>query len=213
MYTFKAQAKQNAKRFLTNTCKVENVEAYLTQHAGSWGTWLNAEGAPVPAAVAMQGVFESLVVAAPAVVATVAAADLPTEADVAALAPQGEDKADETAAPAPSAFGAFAMSQLTASSNAAAAAAPARPAREGATPTAGLRIQKDRPAQNGIRRQSAGSVGDKLWSLYDAAGHAVTLEQAKALAVEAGLSATSAAIALYNWRKFHGIASRPVTKA
>lgn len=194
MYTFKAQAKSNAKRFLVQTAKVDNFEEYLTQDGdGNWGTYLDETGKPAKFAD---------------VLAAIEARKEETCAPAPAPSPAS---ATEEPAPFPDAFGAFAVAQLTAASPTLPAATPsaARPAREGATPTAGLKIQKDRPEQNGIRRQSAGSVGDKLWALYDQAGPEVTLEQAKALAEAAGLSKTSAAIALYNWRKFHGIASRP----
>lgn len=206
MYTFKAQDKSNAKRFLTKTCKLENFEAYLTQHAGQWGTWLDADGKPVLSAVALEGVFATAQVAAP-VVSVVAAASLPTEADVHAMAQaSATDTAavEEAAAPAPaaSAFGAFALSQLTADP----APAPA-PADAKTTSASGLKIEKDRPMQNGVQRQSKGSVGDKLWALYDSIGPTCTLLQAKAMAEAHGLSTTSAAIALYRWRKFNGYAN------
>lgn len=209
MFTFKANSsKSNAKRFLTQTAKVADFEQYLTQHANQWGTWLDAEGKPVPSAQAVEGVFAAAKVDAPV------AAALPADATAA------DTQEDDTPAPGPSAsaFAAFALGQLAGNKDEAAQAATPAPAprassREGATPTAGLKIQKDRPMQNGIRRQSAGSVGDQLWALYDAAGPDLSLEHAKNLAAGAGLSTTSAAIALYNWRKFHGIASRPMKKA
>jgi hypothetical protein len=52
--TFKPQAKSNAKRFLINTCKVveSNIEAYLTQVDGQWGTWVGEDGKAVPLALA-----------------------------------------------------------------------------------------------------------------------------------------------------------------
>lgn len=210
-FKFKPQAKSNAKRFLVKTCKIDeaSVGEYLTQADGEWGTYVDASGQPVKHADIVAHIEQraaETTAPAPAPVAEQAAAE---------PAPAVQEAADEEEAPdtAPSAnaFGAFAMAQLTAPSNAA-PAEPAKPQRTGATPTAGLRIQKDRPEQNGVRRQSAGSVGDKLWALYDAAGPAITLEQAKKLAQDAGLSTTSAAIALYNWRKFHGIASRTTAK-
>lgn len=214
MFTFKAQAKSNAKRFLVATCKLENFDDYLTQNGeGNWGTYLDAAGKPVPHAT-VRGEMEGKIAALAAEVnAAIPAA--PAAEPMAALAavaetlaePDAEEEPSVAPAPSASAFGAFALGQLTASATAAPAPA-ARTQREGATPTAGLKIQKDRPLQNGVRRQSAGSVGDKLWALFDAAGPAVTLEQAKALATEANLSPTSAAIALYNWRKFNGIPSR-----
>lgn len=211
MYTFKAQDKSNAKRFLVKTCKLENFDDYLTQHDGSWGTWLDANGKPAPAAT-VAGAER-----------TIAADTLPTAADVQAVVNATATDANEAdptvGSPAPgpveageglsaSAFGAFALSQLAPVPAPAPAPAPdtTKPARtREVTSTTGLRIQKDRPMHNGVQRQSAGSVGDQLWALYDKAGPEVTLPQAKALAAAAGLSQTSAAIALYNWRRFNGI--------
>lgn len=192
--TFKAQDKSNAKRFLVKTCKLENFEDYLTQHDGKWGTWIDAEGRPVLAATA----------AAPA------AAEAPAAAPAQAATVETEPAADEVApGPSADAFGAFALSQLAGSGAAVPTGAPSpRPAN-----STGLKIQKDRPEVNGVRRQSAGSVGDRLWAIYDAAGPDITLEQAKAAAVAAGLSATSAAIALYNWRKYNGIPAKVGKKA
>lgn len=194
MFTFKAQAKSNAKRFLVTTCKIDNFGDYLTQHDGQWGTWLDAEGKPVPAAQV---------------------------AEPAAATATEEDTAPATSASAFAAFAAFAASQLGGHANEVTAAAaqvaatakataeeadeePAPTARAGATSTTGLKIQKDRPEQNGIKRQSAGSVGDRLWALFDSIGKDCTLMQAKAMAEAYGLSTTSAAIALYRWRKFNG---------
>ena len=208
-FTFKAQAKSNAKRFLTATCKLADFEAYLTQDGdGQWGTYMR-DGQPVPHAE-VRAEMDGKIAALAAEVASIGTAPAPAtlEEEVAAIA-----GADTAAA----AFGALAFGQLTAPTNTtpapvATGATTRSAAREGATPTSGLKIQRDRPEQNGIRRQSAGSVGDKLWSLYDAIGHDCTLEQAKQAATDAGLSTTSAAIALYNWRKFHGSQSgRPVT--
>ena len=59
--------------------------------------------------------------------------------------------------------------------------------------------------QNGAHRQKAGSVGDKLWTLYK--NHPTknpSKAEAEALASANGLNVTSAGIALYNYRKFHG---------
>lgn len=208
-FTFKAQDKSNAKRFLVKTCKLENFEQYLTQHAGSWGTWLNADGAPVLAAQALEGVFAEVVVAAPpapvAAPAPVEAAPAPAPAP----APADEDDHVETTAPAPSAsaFGAFALSQLGATAQPDPVDTGTKASREGATSTTGLKIEKDRPLVNGVQRQSKGSVGDRLWALYDSIGEGCTLLQAKAMAEAHGLSTTSAAIALYRWRKYNGFAN------
>jgi hypothetical protein len=211
MFTFKAQAKSNAKRFLVKTSKIDEalLDQYLTQRDGEWGCYIDDKGQPVPAETGR------VMLGGEPVRMDEPVAGQPLTAEEAPAAVVAPVVADEPAEPMPSgagAFGAFAMAQLTAPSNTAAPADAPRAAREGATPTAGLKIQKDRPEQNGMRRQSAGSVGDRLWALYDKAGPEVTLEQAKALAAGAGLSTTSAAIALYNWRRFNGIATTRATK-
>lgn len=213
-FTFKAQAKSNAKRFLTVTCKLDNFEDYLTQDGdGQWGTYMR-DGKPVPHAE-VKAEMEGKIAALADEVRTIGDAPAPVETPAPAPAPatlEEEVAAIAGADTAAAAFGALAFGQLTAPTN----TTPAQPtntgttrnaAREGATPTSGLKIQRDRPEQNGIRRQSAGSVGDKLWALYDKIGPTCTLEQAKQAAADAGLSTTSAAIALYNWRRFNGIPS------
>lgn len=191
-YTFKAQDKSNSRRFLTKTCKLNEavLDQYMTQVMGKWGTYIDGEGKPVPHAVA-EGTAAPVETAPEVVVEVVAA-------------PQ-----EETAPPAPDAFGSFALNQLTAASNTQAPAdqQTGRAVREGTTSTSGLKIEKDRQEQNGMRRRSTGTVTHKLWSMYDAIGRTCTLEQAKAAASQAGLSTTSAAIALYNWRRFNGIPS------
>lgn len=204
MFTFKPQAKSNAKRFLVQTCKLENFQDYLTQNPeGQWGCYLGEDGKPVPAAQ----------------VAGVAPVDQDghdtfTPATVQAMAaPEGtpEDAGDDTAElpadPMPAgagAFGAFAMAQLTAPSNAAPVVEVTKPARENVTPTAGLKIQKDRETRNGVTRFSDGSVGARLWLLFDSVGKDCTVAQARAMAEVHGINSTSAQISLYRWRKFNG---------
>lgn len=73
------------------------------------------------------------------------------------------------------------------------------------TTTKGTKVQKERPTQNGVTRQSPGSVGDKLWTAYDNHGGNPTLVEARALAKSLKLNETSASLALYQWRKFHGL--------
>jgi len=48
-FTFKPQAKSNAKRFLVKTNKVaeSDVTLYITEFNGQWGTYIDAEGKPV----------------------------------------------------------------------------------------------------------------------------------------------------------------------
>jgi hypothetical protein len=92
--------------------------------------------------------------------------------------------------------------------------APAKPAsapQAGATAPVQANPQAAQPeapvVRNGVRCPDHDSVTGKLWLLYGQAGAAVTLTQAKQLAEQNGLNPSSAAIALYNWRKFHGVKS------
>lgn len=59
--------------------------------------------------------------------------------------------------------------------------------------------------RNGVTCPRHGTVIGSLWLLFGKAGAGVTLAQARQLAREAGLSETTAAIQLYNWRKFHNV--------
>lgn len=192
MYTFKAQDKSNAKRFLVKTCKLENFADYLTQHEGKWGTWIDAEGKPVLSTTAVPAYNAEH------------PGTVQTDGAEAANGVEAEEPAPSAEA---TAFGNFAASQLAADKPEAAPAPAAGKGRQGATSTTGLKIEKDRPTQNGVTRMSTGTVGQKLFALFDQVGPECTLVQAKAVAVAAGLSATSAAIGLYQWRKFNGYAS------
>lgn len=85
-------------------------------------------------------------------------------------------------------------------------AAPAQPAAKSAkTATKGTTVSKERPTQHGVTRMSPGTVGDKLWTGFDKHGGNPSLSEAKAIAAKLGLNETSGALALYQWRKFHGL--------
>ena len=74
----------------------------------------------------------------------------------------------------------------------------------------GLKIEKDRPTQNGVTMPSAGGKCRAVWELCDQLGGATnppTVGAVKAAAPE-GLNATNVQIEYYNWRKFHGIRGR-----
>lgn len=80
----------------------------------------------------------------------------------------------------------------------------------------GLKIEKDRPEQNGIKRPSAGgrcrAVWDELDAFVAARGEQPTSKDVKAIAAAQGWNANNASIEFYQWRKFNGITGR-VAKA
>lgn len=78
------------------------------------------------------------------------------------------------------------------------------------TPTgAGLKIEKDRPEQNGVKRPSAGGKCRAIWDALDAyraeTGELPTSKTVKELAADEGWNPNNASIEYYQWRKFNGI--------
>lgn len=77
----------------------------------------------------------------------------------------------------------------------------------------GLKIEKDRPEQNGIKRPSAGGLCRAVWDAMDELrtthhGSVPTSEQVRALAESKGWNKNNAMIEFYQWRKFNGIVGR-----
>lgn len=76
----------------------------------------------------------------------------------------------------------------------------------------GIKIQKDRPMQNGVKQPSAGSACRLVWDWLDsevAAGRVPTVKSAKSdYAEKNGTNPNNASIEFYNWRKFNGIVGR-----
>lgn len=214
MFTFKSNSdKSNAKRFLVKTAKVDNFELYLTSVDGKWGTYLDEAGVPVPFATVEQSACAATETAPAAKVLTPdygadhnADGSITEKDSGAVIVPAvAQPEPEEPAAPAaPVAnafvFGAQAIAQLTATPTAAAQAAVVAEV----TGTTGLKIEKNREMRNGVTRYSKGSVGAKLWDLFDTVGPTLTLPQARELAAKHGLNTTSAGIGLYSWRRFHG---------
>lgn len=88
---------------------------------------------------------------------------------------------------------------------------PAAPAATPATGT-GLKIEKDRPEQNGIKRPSAGGKCRAIWDALDEyrtnEGELPDAKFVRALAAEHGYNPNNASIEFYQWRKFNGITGR-----
>lgn len=76
----------------------------------------------------------------------------------------------------------------------------------------GLKIEKDRPEQNGIKRPSAGGRCRAVWDALDAylqeTGEQPTAKVVKDIAADEGWNPNNASIEFYQWRKFHGITGR-----
>jgi hypothetical protein len=74
----------------------------------------------------------------------------------------------------------------------------------------GLKIEKDRPEQNGIKRPSIGGKCRAIWDALDEyraeTGELPTSKTVKELAADSGWNPNNASIEYYQWRKFNGIA-------
>jgi hypothetical protein len=93
---------------------------------------------------------------------------------------------------------------------ASAAQAPATP--EGS----GLKIEKDRPEQNGIKRPSIGGKCRAVWDACDAFaqehGDDPAAKDVKAMAEANGWNPNNASIEFYQWRKYNGIKGCQIKK-
>jgi len=73
----------------------------------------------------------------------------------------------------------------------------------------GLKIEKDRPEQNGIKRPSIGGKCRAIWDALDVyreeTGELPTSKVVKELAADEGWNPNNASIEFYQWRKYHGI--------
>jgi len=79
-----------------------------------------------------------------------------------------------------------------------------------AKPGTGLKIEKDRPEQNGVKRPSIGGKCRAIWDALDAyraeTGELPTSKTVKELAADEGWNPNNASIEYYQWRKYNGIA-------
>lgn len=212
MTTFKSYSeKSKARRALVQVYGIEKdlTDPFLVQVDGKHGFHLNDDG--------------TLYIASEAQQASAASADARDEAEEAAVvtptsapAPQAEEEhvQDEAPAPSASAFGSFAMSQLTAPSN----AAPAEPVRTATSQRVpGLKMDKNREERNGVKERSRGGLCRLVWDTLnsmmthdEATGLAnvPTVADIKKVAEEKGWNVNNASIEYYQWRKFHGISGR-----
>ena len=73
----------------------------------------------------------------------------------------------------------------------------------------GLKIEKDRSEQNGIKRSSIGGKCRAIWDALDEyraeTGELPTSKTVKELAADSGWNPNNASIEFYQWRKYHGI--------
>lgn len=72
----------------------------------------------------------------------------------------------------------------------------------------GLKIEADRPTQNGVTRPSIGGKCRAVWDMLDGIGHDATAAQARAGAAENGFDKTTTMVQFYRWRKFHAITAK-----
>jgi len=74
----------------------------------------------------------------------------------------------------------------------------------------GLKIEKERPESNGVKRPSIGGKCRAIWDALDAyraeTGELPDSKVVKALAADEGWNPNNASIEYYQWRKFNGIA-------
>ena len=79
-------------------------------------------------------------------------------------------------------------------------------------PGTGLKIEKARDEQNGIKRPSIGGACRAVWDACDAfkvaTGRSPLPKEIKDLASEEGWNVNNAVIEMYQWRKFNGIVGR-----
>lgn len=78
-------------------------------------------------------------------------------------------------------------------------------------PSVGIKIEKDRPEQNGITRPSIGGKCRAIWDYCDAQykNNVIPMpKQMRTIAQENGWNENNAVIEMYQWRKFNGFKSR-----
>jgi hypothetical protein len=85
-------------------------------------------------------------------------------------------------------------------------------ASEPTQPGVGIKIEKDRPEQNGIVRPSVGGKCRAIWdfcdSFYASQGRLPMPKEMKQAAQDNGWNENNAVIEMYQWRKFNGYIGR-----
>lgn len=235
MSTFKSYSERSkARRALVQVYKVpeEHIDSILKKVDGKHGFYLSADNVPCNMTPAEEtAAAEFLAPHNPP--ANTATQDYPPALDELQAAQDahpgvvqtdgdeaenGVEDEEEAPAPAASAFGAFALSQLVGNGEPApGAVTPEQVQQRTSQRTEGLKIEKNRAQQNGVKERSKGGLCHAVWSALDelaikdpATGVATvpTVAQIKELAVAKGWNVNNASIEYYQWRKFHGITGR-----
>lgn len=82
------------------------------------------------------------------------------------------------------------------------------PKAKAAPVSTGIKIEKVRDEQNGIKRPSAGGVCRAIWDFCSAQPKVPTLKEVKAEAAAQGWDLVTTSVQYYQWRKFSGIVGR-----
>lgn len=201
-YKDKSSAKRGFGRaFKDHQDAILNVDSYLAQEEGQWGFYKSPMGMPVltsnqvPEAPADLNVLNDMAPKSPVI------------ADQALEAAKEEESEDEPADPAASAFGAFALGQLTSNGQ----AADKQPA---AASTSSKPIERNREESNGVKRPSAGTACAHVWDIATGLSNAngeskvPRLSEVVKAAEAVGLNKFTARTQYARWRVFHGITGR-----
>lgn len=68
-----------------------------------------------------------------------------------------------------------------------------------------LKIEKNRPESNGVRRPSVGGICRLVWDRLDRAKECPTMEQLRKLVERHGWALNTAVTQYQRWKKFHGV--------
>jgi len=186
--TFKSYSeKSKAKRALKGKMEENMIEGVLVQVDGKWGFYVNEDGTPAGS----------------------------NNVDQDGVEVTGEQVSNETSVEdqkQASAFGAFALGQLT-GNGAAQVPQSAKTETVVRAEGTGRGIEKNRPTQNGITRPSIGGLCRAVWDACDvlranAPDNVVTAKMVKAHAETQGWNPNNASIEFYQWRKFNGITGK-----
>lgn len=211
MYVFKTYSeKSKARRGLASTYKItEPADLYLIQDEnGKWGFDLDDD---VPVKIA---IIEAESDKEPDQIPR----DVYTPPEFAARTEESQPAAtvvipaepEHEEPDVPSAFGMFALSQLTNGRS----AKPAEVKPERTASTKGQKIEKDRVTQNGVQMPSTGTLCRAVWDTLSSmmikneetgTTPVPTAQDIKAVGVTNSWNLTNVSIEYYRWRKFNSI--------